>query len=90
MWSPNANPGDFNGFNGFIIFNSVVEYGLGISPCLKDWVLYYFFLSDALVDGPQNGAPPQLWDIKVQAPQMFQEDTKKFRVPHSSLVKVIH
>uniref|UniRef100_A0A8D0GCG3 Ssu-2 homolog n=1 Tax=Sphenodon punctatus TaxID=8508 RepID=A0A8D0GCG3_SPHPU len=41
-----------------------------------------------LVDGPQNGASPRPWDIKVQSPPMFQEDTKKFRVPHSSLVKV--
>ncbi|XP_077181375.1 protein SSUH2 homolog isoform X4 [Paroedura picta] len=46
--------------------------------------------TNALVDGPQNGEPPQLWNIKVQAPQMFQEDTKKFRVPHSSLVKECH
>ncbi|KAJ6650945.1 hypothetical protein lerEdw1_001422, partial [Lerista edwardsae] len=41
-----------------------------------------------LVDGPQNGASSRPWDIKVQGPQMFQEDTKKCRVPHSSLVKI--
>ncbi|KAL7986166.1 hypothetical protein Chor_011332 [Crotalus horridus] len=44
--------------------------------------------ANALVDGPQNGVSPRPWDIKVQVPQMFQEDTKKFRVPHSSLVKM--
>ncbi|XP_053234095.1 protein SSUH2 homolog [Podarcis raffonei] len=46
--------------------------------------------TNILVDGPQNGASPQPWDIKVQVPQMFQEDTKKFRIPHSSLVKECH
>lgn len=40
------------------------------------------------VDGPQKGPSPRLWDIKVQVPPMFQEDTKKLQVPHSSLVKV--
>ncbi|KAL6036614.1 hypothetical protein STEG23_033352, partial [Scotinomys teguina] len=40
------------------------------------------------VDGPQRGASPRLWDMKVQVPPMFQEDTRKFQVPHSSLVKV--
>ncbi|KAK7813974.1 hypothetical protein U0070_002871 [Myodes glareolus] len=39
------------------------------------------------VDGPQRGASPRLWDMKVQVPPMFQEDTRKFQVPHSSLVK---
>uniref|UniRef100_G1QUD0 Ssu-2 homolog n=1 Tax=Nomascus leucogenys TaxID=61853 RepID=G1QUD0_NOMLE len=42
------------------------------------------------VDGPQRGASPRLWDIKVQVPPMFQEDTRKFQVPHSSLVKECH
>ncbi|XP_061478028.1 protein SSUH2 homolog isoform X2 [Rhineura floridana] len=46
--------------------------------------------TNALVDGPQNGTSPQPWDIRVQVPQMFKEDTKKFRVPHSSLVKECH
>ncbi|XP_070789681.1 protein SSUH2 homolog [Pituophis catenifer annectens] len=46
--------------------------------------------TNALVDGPQNGVSPRPWDIKVQVPQMFQEDTKKFRVPHSSLLKECH
>lgn len=60
-----------------------------VSRLAKILCLCCFFLSDILVDGPQNGASPQPWDIKVQVPQMFQEDTKKFRIPHSSLVKVI-
>ncbi|XP_059112815.1 protein SSUH2 homolog isoform X1 [Peromyscus eremicus] len=42
------------------------------------------------VDGPQRGASPRLWDMKVQVPPMFQEDTRKFQVPHSSLVKECH
>ncbi|XP_058027025.1 protein SSUH2 homolog isoform X1 [Ahaetulla prasina] len=46
--------------------------------------------TNASVDGPQNGVSPRPWDIKVQVPQMFQEDTKKFRVPHSSLLKECH
>lgn len=45
-------------------------------------------VSDHSVDGPQRGASPRLWDMKVQVPPMFQEDTRKFQVPHSSLVKV--
>uniref|UniRef100_A0A8C3P736 Ssu-2 homolog n=1 Tax=Chrysemys picta bellii TaxID=8478 RepID=A0A8C3P736_CHRPI len=54
---------------------------------LSEWTFQPF--TNNLVDGPQNGASPRPWDIKVQAPPMFQDDTKKFRVPHSSLVKVI-
>ncbi|KAM5231645.1 protein SSUH2 homolog isoform 3-T3 [Hipposideros larvatus] len=42
------------------------------------------------VDGPQRGTSPRLWDIKVQVPPMFQEDTRRFQVPHSSLVKECH
>ncbi|KAK2490119.1 hypothetical protein MC885_017547 [Smutsia gigantea] len=42
------------------------------------------------VDGPQRGTSPRLWDIDVQVPPMFQEDTRKFQVPHSSLVKECH
>ncbi|KAM5281095.1 protein SSUH2 homolog [Ctenodactylus gundi] len=42
------------------------------------------------VDGPQRGTSPRLWDIKVQVPPMFQEDTRKFHVPHSSLIKKCH
>ncbi|EDL91497.1 rCG56494, isoform CRA_c [Rattus norvegicus] len=42
------------------------------------------------VDGPQRGTSPRLWDMKVQVPPMFQEDTRKFQVPHSSLVKECH
>lgn len=46
-------------------------------------------VSDHSVDGPQRGTSPRLWDMKVQVPPMFQEDTRKFQVPHSSLVKVM-
>lgn len=63
--------------------------GCGLVNFLKRLQYWYFFLSDTSVDGPQNGASPQPWDIKVKAPHMFQEDTKKFRVPHTSSVKVI-
>jgi hypothetical protein len=45
-------------------------------------------VSDHSVDGPQRGTSPRLWDMKVQVPPMFQEDTRKLQVPHSSLVKV--
>nr|XP_042706162.1 protein SSUH2 homolog [Chrysemys picta bellii] len=55
---------------------------------LSEWTFQPF--TNNLVDGPQNGASPRPWDIKVQAPPMFQDDTKKFRVPHSSLVKACH
>lgn len=46
-------------------------------------------MSDHLVDGPRRGTSPRLWDFKVQVPPMFQEDTRKFQVPHSSVVKVM-
>ncbi|TFK02633.1 transcription factor jun-B [Platysternon megacephalum] len=55
---------------------------------LSEWTFQPF--TNNLVDGPQNGASPRPWDIKVQAPPMFQDDTKKFRVPHSSLIKACH
>ncbi|KAJ7316971.1 hypothetical protein JRQ81_003133 [Phrynocephalus forsythii] len=55
---------------------------------LYEWTFEPY--TTGLIDGPQNGAPPRPWDIKVQPPQMFQDDTKKFRVPHSSLVKECH
>ncbi|XP_004642202.1 protein SSUH2 homolog [Octodon degus] len=47
-------------------------------------------LSNHSVDGPQRGTSPKLWDIQVQVPAMFQEDTRKSQVPHSSLVKDCH
>uniref|UniRef100_H9G9G2 Ssu-2 homolog n=1 Tax=Anolis carolinensis TaxID=28377 RepID=H9G9G2_ANOCA len=55
---------------------------------LCEWTFEAY--TNTLVDGPQNGTSPRPWDIKVQVPQMFQDDTKKFRVPHSSLVKECH
>ncbi|KAL0600630.1 Protein SSUH2-like protein [Plecturocebus cupreus] len=53
---------------------------------ISEWTFQPF--TNHSVDGPQRGASPRLWDIKVQVPLMFQEDTRKFQVPHSSLVKV--
>ncbi|XP_037375521.1 protein SSUH2 homolog [Talpa occidentalis] len=54
----------------------------------REWTFQPF--SGHSVDGPQRGASPRLWDIKVQVPPMFQEDTRKLQVPHSSLVKECH
>uniref|UniRef100_A0A8D0Z320 Ssu-2 homolog n=1 Tax=Sus scrofa TaxID=9823 RepID=A0A8D0Z320_PIG len=53
---------------------------------ISEWTFQPF--TNHSVDGPQRGTSPRLWDIKVQVPPMFQEDTRKFQVPHSSLVKV--
>ncbi|XP_004714180.1 protein SSUH2 homolog [Echinops telfairi] len=55
---------------------------------ISEWTFEPF--TNHSVDGPQRGASPRLWDIKVKVPPMFQEDTKKFQVPHSSLVKECH
>ncbi|XP_061051546.1 protein SSUH2 homolog isoform X2 [Eubalaena glacialis] len=52
---------------------------------ISEWTFQPF--TNHSVDGPQRGTSPRLWDIKVQVPPMFQEDTRKFQVPHSSLVK---
>nr|XP_020032475.1 protein SSUH2 homolog isoform X2 [Castor canadensis] len=54
----------------------------------SEWTFQPF--TNHLVNGPQRGTSPRLWDIKVQVPPMFQEDTRKFQVPHSSLVKECH
>nr|XP_033782489.1 protein SSUH2 homolog [Geotrypetes seraphini] len=40
-----------------------------------------------LVDGPENGASPQPWDVQVSTSNLFQEDTRRLRIPHSSQVK---
>ncbi|KAB0400094.1 hypothetical protein E2I00_002480, partial [Balaenoptera physalus] len=53
---------------------------------ISEWTFQPF--TNHSVDGPQRGTSPRLWDIKVQVPPMFQEDTRKFQVPHSSLVKI--
>ncbi|XP_072866007.1 protein SSUH2 homolog isoform X3 [Chlorocebus sabaeus] len=55
---------------------------------ISEWTFQPF--TNHPVDGPQRGASPRLWDIKVQVPPMFQEDIRKFQVPHSSLVKECH
>ncbi|ELK34331.1 hypothetical protein MDA_GLEAN10023697 [Myotis davidii] len=52
---------------------------------ISEWTFQPF--TNHAVDGPRRGTSPQLWDIKVQVPPMFQEETRKFQVPHSSLVK---
>uniref|UniRef100_A0A9L0TAZ7 Ssu-2 homolog n=2 Tax=Equus TaxID=9789 RepID=A0A9L0TAZ7_HORSE len=52
---------------------------------ISEWTFQPF--TSHSVDGPHRGTSPRLWDIKVQVPPMFQEDTRKFQVPHSSLVK---
>ncbi|XP_015990348.2 protein SSUH2 homolog isoform X2 [Rousettus aegyptiacus] len=55
---------------------------------ISEWTFQPF--THHSVDGPRRGTSPRLWDIKVQVPPMFQEDTRKFQVPHSSLVKECH
>ncbi|XP_020758748.2 protein SSUH2 homolog isoform X2 [Odocoileus virginianus] len=55
---------------------------------ISEWTFQPF--TNHSVDGPQRGTSPRLWDIKVQVPPMFQEDTRRFQVPHSSLVKECH
>uniref|UniRef100_A0A8C6QLA1 Ssu-2 homolog n=1 Tax=Nannospalax galili TaxID=1026970 RepID=A0A8C6QLA1_NANGA len=55
---------------------------------VSEWTFQPF--TNHAVDGPQRGTSPRLWDMKVQMPPMFQEDTRKFQVPHSSLVKECH
>uniref|UniRef100_G3T627 Ssu-2 homolog n=1 Tax=Loxodonta africana TaxID=9785 RepID=G3T627_LOXAF len=55
---------------------------------ISEWTFEPF--TNHSVDGPHRGASPRLWDIKVQVPPMFQEDIKKFQVPHSALVKECH
>uniref|UniRef100_A0A6I8NHN6 Ssu-2 homolog n=1 Tax=Ornithorhynchus anatinus TaxID=9258 RepID=A0A6I8NHN6_ORNAN len=53
---------------------------------LSEWTFEPF--TNHSVDGPQKGTSPRPWDIKVQVPPMFQEETKKLQVPHSSTVKM--
>ncbi|XP_038596122.1 protein SSUH2 homolog isoform X1 [Tachyglossus aculeatus] len=53
---------------------------------LSEWTFEPF--TNHSVDGPQKGNSPRPWDIKVQVPPMFQEETKKLQVPHSSTVKM--
>nr|XP_020829454.1 protein SSUH2 homolog isoform X1 [Phascolarctos cinereus] len=55
---------------------------------LSEWTFQPY--TNHSVDGPKKGASPRPWDIKVHVPPMFQEETKKFQVPHSSLVKDCH
>ncbi|XP_068940145.1 protein SSUH2 homolog isoform X1 [Petaurus breviceps papuanus] len=55
---------------------------------LSEWTFQPY--TNHSVDGPKKGASPRPWDIQVHVPPMFQEETKKFQVPHSSLVKDCH
>ncbi|KAJ1110618.1 hypothetical protein NDU88_007968 [Pleurodeles waltl] len=55
---------------------------------LSEWTFEHY--TNQAVDGPQNGPTPGPWEFKVQIPLMFQEDTKKFMVPHSSMIKACH
>ncbi|XP_069897372.1 protein SSUH2 homolog [Dipodomys merriami] len=55
---------------------------------ISEWVFQPF--TDHAVDGPQQGASPGVWEMEVQMPPMFQEDTRRFQVPHSALVKDCH
>uniref|UniRef100_A0A8C0MXZ2 Ssu-2 homolog n=1 Tax=Canis lupus familiaris TaxID=9615 RepID=A0A8C0MXZ2_CANLF len=55
---------------------------------ISEWTFQPF--TNQSVDGPQRGTSPRLWDIRVQVPPMFHEDTRKFQVPHSSVVKECH
>ncbi|XP_044531906.1 protein SSUH2 homolog [Gracilinanus agilis] len=55
---------------------------------LSEWTFQPY--TNHSVDGPKKGTSPRPWDIKVHVPPMFQEETKKFQVPHSSLVKDCH
>ncbi|XP_063081257.1 protein SSUH2 homolog isoform X2 [Cavia porcellus] len=55
---------------------------------ISEWTFQPF--TNHSVNGPQRGTLPKLWDIQVQVPAMFQEDTRKSQVPHTSLVKDCH
>ncbi|XP_069499121.1 protein SSUH2 homolog [Ambystoma mexicanum] len=55
---------------------------------LSEWTFEHY--TNQGVDGPQNGQSPKPWEFTISSPGMFQEDTKKFRVPHSSVIKACH
>ncbi|KAM4821078.1 protein SSUH2 homolog [Thomomys bottae] len=55
---------------------------------ISHWTFQPF--TNHAVDGPQRGVSPGIWDMEVQMPPMFQEDTRRFQVPHSALVKDCH
>ena len=40
------------------------------------------------VDGPENGTPPQPWDMACQPNQLFVDEVKEIEVPHTAYVKV--
>ncbi|XP_048210976.1 protein SSUH2 homolog [Perognathus longimembris pacificus] len=55
---------------------------------ISEWTFQPF--ANHAVDRPQRGASPGVWDMEVQMPPMFQEDTRRLQVPHSALVKDCH
>ncbi|CAI9613236.1 unnamed protein product, partial [Staurois parvus] len=42
------------------------------------------------LDKANRGAAPQLWNIRVQTPKMFQDGSERIPLPHSSELKVCH
>ena len=42
------------------------------------------------VDGPQNGYPPQPWEIPINYPSLFSETKVKVPVPHTEAVQQCH
>ena len=42
------------------------------------------------MDGPQNGRAPLPWEIPVNPPDMFKDNTKVIEVPHTASVQVCH
>ena len=53
---------------------------------------YLYILSSSIsglfVDGPANGLAPLPWDIVVNPPEMFKDDSCSIIVPHTASVKV--
>ncbi|XP_018410715.1 PREDICTED: protein SSUH2 homolog [Nanorana parkeri] len=44
-------------------------------------------LTNDKLDGPSNGPAPQPWDIILEPPALFHEETKKQSIPHTSSKK---
>ena len=40
------------------------------------------------VDGPENGPMPYKWDVTVTVPNSFEDDKRRYVVPHSEEVKI--
>ncbi|KAG8197237.1 hypothetical protein JTE90_011389 [Oedothorax gibbosus] len=39
------------------------------------------------IDGPENGPPPEPWDVLVPIPEMFQNSQRKVEIPHTAHVR---